>query len=147
MKKPSDFKIMTVDDDEEIRSSLSLLLEDEGFQTIHAKNGRVALDYLLATPDERLPDLILLDYMMPIMGGDDFCKSKAAVPRLAHIPVVMMTASGNLVKLMDKVEREAEGYISKPMDINSVIGMVEFFLKPKLFKAQDASDEGQLSMG
>lgn len=130
MKNPSEIKILTVDDDEEIRSTLSVLLECEGFQSVHAKNGRVALDYLLATPDKELPHLILLDYMMPVMSGDDFCRSIALNKRLSQIPVVMMTASGNLVKLMDAVDKKADGYLSKPMDIYSLLSMIEYFLKP-----------------
>lgn len=130
MKGPGELKILTVDDDEEIRSTLSMLLECEGFQTVHAKNGRVALDYLLSTSERELPDLILLDYMMPVMSGDDFCKMIAVDKRLKHIPVVMMTAGGNLVKLMDQVEKKADGYLSKPMDIYSVLSMIEYFLKP-----------------
>lgn len=130
MKSPADLKILTVDDDEEIRSTLSMLLECEGFQTVHAKNGRVAMDYLLSTSERELPDLILLDYMMPVMSGDDFCKMISEEKRLKHIPVVMMTASGNLVKLMDQVEKKADGYLSKPMDIYSVLSMIEYFLKP-----------------
>lgn len=141
MKIPGEFKIMTVDDDEEIRSSLSLLLETEGFQTIHAKNGRVALDYLLATSDDQLPDLILLDFMMPVMSGDAFCKTMDTYERLSKIPVVMMTAGGNLIKLMDSVDKEADGYLSKPMDIQSVLSMIEYFLKPHI--PQSVSEVGR----
>ncbi|MBA2404476.1 MAG: response regulator [Bdellovibrionales bacterium] len=130
MKKQS-YKILTVGDDECIRSTISDLLEDEGFETVHAKNGRVALDYLLATPDERLPNLIFLDYMMPVMDGESFCLNKAANPRLANIPVVMMTASGNLIRLMDTVEKKASGFMSKPMEIDVVMDMVEYFQKSK----------------
>lgn len=130
MKGPTEFKILTVDDDEEIRSTISMLLECEGFQTVHAKNGRVAMDYLLASPEKELPDLILLDYMMPVMSGDDFCKMIAEDKKLSQIPVVMMTAGGNLVKLMDSVDKKADAYLSKPMDIYSVLSMIEYFLKP-----------------
>lgn len=152
MKAPGEFRIMTVDDDEEIRSSLSLLLETEGFHTIHAKNGRVALDYLLACSDDQLPDLILLDFMMPVMNGDAFCKTISNYPRLSKIPVVMMTAGGNLIKLMDSVDKEADGYLSKPMDIHSLLNMIEYFLKPhvshpaqNLAVLADSSDKLQSS--
>jgi DNA-binding response OmpR family regulator len=121
-------KILTVDDDEDIRSSISQRLEMEGFETVWAKNGRVALDYMKATHDEDLPDLILLDYMMPIMNGQEFCREKAGIQRLAHIPVVMMTAGGNLVNVMDKVESRANAYMSKPMDDETIVNMVRHFL-------------------
>jgi CheY-like chemotaxis protein len=127
----SNLRILTVDDDEDIRNSLALLLEQEGIETINAKNGRVALDYLNSIPDSKLPDLVLLDYMMPVMDGNEFCKQKTLVPRLASIPVVMMTAGGNLIKVMDNVEKEAQGYLSKPMDIDSIIRIIEYFLKPQ----------------
>lgn len=122
-------KILTVDDDEDIRSSISERLEMEGFETVWAKNGRVALEYLKATPDADLPDLILLDFMMPIMNGQEFCREKSTIPRLSTIPVVMMTASGNLVNVMDKIDSNASGYLSKPMDDMTIVNMVRHFLE------------------
>jgi len=121
-------KILTIDDDEDIRSSISDRLEMEGFETVWAKNGRVALEYMRATADRDLPDLILLDFMMPIMNGHEFCKEKAALERLSHIPVVMMTAGGNLVNVMDKVDSNADAYMSKPMDDSTIVSMVRHFL-------------------
>lgn len=133
-----DFKILTVDDDEQLRSTISLFLENEGFQTVHAKNGRVALDYLLAISHDKLPDLILLDFMMPIMRGDEFCKSLIKYEHLRHIPVVMMTAGGNLVNLMDHVENEAHAYLSKPMELTSLLSMIEHFLRPHFEQTSSA---------
>jgi DNA-binding response OmpR family regulator len=122
-------KILTVDDDEDIRSTISDRLELEGFETVWAKNGRVALEYMKATADKDLPDLILLDYMMPIMNGKEFCLEKARIARLSHIPVVMMTAGGNLVNVMDKIDSKANGYMSKPMDDTTIVNMVRHFLE------------------
>ena len=99
----------------------------EGFEAVWAKNGQVALDYLRAIPESELPDLVLLDYMMPVMNGKDFFREKEKSPRLAEIPVVMMTANGNLVNVMDNVEH-AGGYMSKPMDYETVVKMVKHFL-------------------
>lgn len=121
-------KIMTIDDDEDIRSSVSERLEMEGFQTVWAKNGRVAIDYLQATIEGDLPDLILLDYMMPIMNGQEFCEAKSKIARLRKIPVVMMTAGGNLINVMDRIDEEAFGYMSKPMDDETIVKMVKYFL-------------------
>lgn len=122
-------KILTVDDDEDIRSSICERLELEGFVTVWAKNGRVALDYLNSTHDQELPDLIFLDYMMPIMNGREFCQKKSDIARLSHIPVVMMTAGGNLINVMDKIDAEADGFMSKPIDDETIVSMVKFFLE------------------
>ncbi|MES2526214.1 MAG: response regulator [Bdellovibrionota bacterium] len=125
-------KILTVDDDESIREAMTEMLEFEGFETVWAKNGLVALDYLKRVPDSELPDLVLLDYMMPVMNGKQFFNEKKSDPRLEGIPVVMMTANGNLVNVMDNVE--TTGYMSKPMDYETVVKMVKHFL---------GHDEGQ----
>ncbi len=122
-------KILTIDDDEDIRSTISLRLEMEGFETVWAKNGRVALEYMNNIADVELPDLILLDFMMPVMNGQEFCKEKSKITRLSSIPVVMMTAGGNLINLMDKVDKAANGYMSKPMDEDTIINTVKYFLE------------------
>ena len=121
-------KILTIDDDEDIRSTISLRLEMEGFETVWAKNGRVALEYMNNIIDTELPDLILLDFMMPVMNGQEFCKEKSKNPRFSPIPVVMMTAGGNLINLMDSVDQGANGYMSKPMDEDTIISTVNYFL-------------------
>src|SRR6476469_1600253 len=123
-------KILTVDDDESIRQSVTEMLEMEGFEAVWAKNGQVAIDYLNRIPEAELPDLVLLDYMMPVMNGKEFFREKEKNPRLAKIPVVMMTANGNLVNVMDNVE-SAGGYMSKPMDYETVVKMVKHFIGPE----------------
>ncbi len=127
-------KILTVDDDEDIRMAVSSMLEMEGFESVWAKNGQVALEYLKRVPDSELPDLVLLDFMMPIMNGQDFFKAMHNDQRLKKIPVVMMTANGNLVNVMDRIE--AGGFMSKPMDYETVVKMVKHFLYPDSSQAQ-----------
>lgn len=129
MRNSSVKKILTVDDDEDLRNSLASLLELEGFESVWAKNGQVALEYLKRVPDMELPDLVLLDYMMPVMNGAAFHAGLKQDPRLEKIPVVMMTANGNLVSVMEKVE-DAGAFMSKPMDYDTVVRMVKHFLGP-----------------
>ncbi len=128
MRSGSSKKILTVDDDEEIRIALADMLEMEGFETVWAKNGQVALEYLRRIPDGELPDLVLLDYMMPIMNGQQFYQEMRKERRLNHIPVVVMTANGNLVNVMERVN--VGGFMSKPMDYDTVVKMVKHFLLP-----------------
>ena len=83
--------ILVVDDDEDIRATLSDLLEDEGYVVVQAANGQDALDYLRGHPP---PSLVLLDLMMPIMDGYRFRAEQKNDQALGSIPVVVMTARG-----------------------------------------------------
>ncbi len=104
--------VLVVDDDDELRESLSELLELEGFGVEGASNGREALAYLqahLGAP----PCVIVLDLMMPVMSGPELRAEQLRDDVLARIPVVVLTASSH-------PERQAEalravGYFSKPL--------------------------------
>jgi CheY-like chemotaxis protein len=83
--------VLVVDDDEAIREALSQALEDEGYSVSSAANGLKALHFL--SEAKSLPSLILLDLMMPEMNGWEFNEEKKLDPRLAPIPVVVITAA------------------------------------------------------
>lgn len=116
-------KILTIDDDEDINRSLKDLLELEGYRTIFAKNGQVAMEYLEGVADSELPDLMLVDYWMPKMNGLEFAELKARNPKLARIPIIVITASGNMLNVIDHVQ--ADGYMAKPMDFNTLVSTVK----------------------
>lgn len=88
---PDEF-ILVVDDDAEIRESLSDLLTEEGHQVRAAANGKEALELLRRTP---APRMILLDLMMPVMNGWQFVRETAGDPVLSGIPVWIITAAGD----------------------------------------------------
>ncbi|MES1209366.1 MAG: response regulator [Pseudomonadota bacterium] len=88
---PDEF-ILIVDDDAEIRESLTDLLSDEGHRVRAAANGKEALDVLRQTA---APCMILLDLMMPVMNGWQFVTEKAGDPALSRIPVWIITAAGD----------------------------------------------------
>ncbi len=84
--------ILVIDDDADIRESLSEMLSDEGHRVQAAANGQEALDLLRGSP---APCMILLDLMMPIMNGWQFVQEQATDPVLAAIPVWVITAAGD----------------------------------------------------
>ena len=84
--------ILIVDDDNDVRSALSELLEEEGFSVKGAPNGREALALLRGGTVH--PAVILLDLMMPGMDGWDFRSEQMRDPQLAAVPVVIVSASG-----------------------------------------------------
>jgi CheY-like chemotaxis protein len=80
--------ILVIDDDEAIRSSLEEVLTSDDYQVLTAKNGEEGLSLALT----RLPDLILLDLMMPVMNGYEFLERKQRDPMISKIPVVILSA-------------------------------------------------------
>jgi CheY-like chemotaxis protein len=83
--------ILVIDDDDDVRLSLSLLLGDEGYDVVQVANGREALDVLHRG---LRPQAILLDLMMPVMSGWDFWDVHQASAELRDIPIVVLTATG-----------------------------------------------------
>ncbi len=85
----SDYKVMVIEDDAETRTCLSEILEMEGFRVEAFANGAEALSHLTHSP---LPRLIIMDMRMPEMDGAQFRSAMLQEPRLAHIPVLVVTA-------------------------------------------------------
>ena len=88
-------QILVVEDDPDVRMSIVEALEDASFRVASAGNGRQALEYLGAATT--LPQLILLDLMMPVMDGFQFREAQGRVPTWAAIPTVVLTASSNAI--------------------------------------------------
>ena len=113
--------ILIVDDDREIRESLSDLLEDEGYSVTTAVNGQDAIDQLHRV---RHPCLVLLDLMMPVMDGHEFLRALRADDRLAPIPVVIVSAWENDASA---TKAPVQGIVKKPPDPDLLLLLVERF--------------------
>ena len=81
--------ILLVDDDPEILAAGQTILLDEGYTVCCARNGFEALECL----KESAPDLVVTDWMMPLMGGAELCRQLKAHPDLAHVPIVIHSAA------------------------------------------------------
>lgn len=115
--------ILIVEDDEDIRNNLQLLLESEGYVVELAQNGQVGIDLLRS--GKPLPSLIVLDLMMPIMDGFQFREAQLKDPRIADVPVIVMTADGHVE---DKQRRTAAKLLlRKPVDIDVILDAVARF--------------------
>jgi len=113
--------VLIVDDDQGIREALKELLEIEGYTVDTACSGHEGLDYLR----RQKPKLILLDLMMPGMGGLEFRENQLAEGLLPDVPVVLMSADGQIQKRGE--EARVTEYLRKPMDINEVLELVKRF--------------------
>jgi signal transduction histidine kinase len=111
-------RLLVVEDDESIRTTLAETLSDEGYVVTTAAHGREALDMLrLAAP----PDAIVLDLMMPVMDGWEFRIEQRADPLLAGIPLLAMSAD-----LSPKARAiAADGYVRKPIDVPELLRLLQ----------------------
>ncbi len=113
---------MVVDDDEDIRTLVCLVLESAGYRPIPAKDG---LDALHILKEAEHPSLILLDIMMPRMNGDELVSELKASPHLSAIPVVMMSGHNNA---REKAETSGvRDCLVKPVDLDVLLSTVERF--------------------
>ncbi|RYZ98819.1 MAG: response regulator [Proteobacteria bacterium] len=111
--------ILIVDDDQGIREALKELLEIEGYHVDTANGGTEGLAYLRANK----PSLVLLDLMMPGMGGLEFRENQLAENLAPEVPVVLMSADGQIQKRGEQAQ--VTEYLKKPMDINEVLALVK----------------------
>lgn len=109
-------KILIVEDDIDIRTAMSELLMDSGYEIATANHGQAALDLLDQDPHF---DLILLDLMMPIMDGFDFRNRQKTHPKISKIPVIIMSADGHVSQKMQRAL--VTDYVKKPMDLDDLL--------------------------
>jgi CheY-like chemotaxis protein len=115
--------VLVVEDDHDIRVSVRMVLEDEGFKVLTVTNGRMALDLLdRITTDE--PCLILLDLMLPVMDGWHFAAHLREHPRFAEIPIVIMSAYET-----PPPPASAVGFVKKPVDTEALLRLVSLHCK------------------
>ncbi|MFN2634193.1 MAG: response regulator [Thermoanaerobaculia bacterium] len=112
-------RLLLVEDDADLRQSLSDLLRDAGFEVAVAENGLVALTYLEDSPP---PCLVLLDLMMPVMNGWEFREAQTRNHKLSDIPVVILTADGRAELKAESLG--AAGYLRKPIEVARLLGML-----------------------
>jgi CheY-like chemotaxis protein len=112
--------ILLVEDDLSIQGAVTMLLEREGFTVTCASNGEEALRALDAG---EAPGLILLDIVMPVMNGLEFRSVQQRDPRLAGIPVVVLSATPGAEQRADLPPPSA--VMPKPFDIDQLLAVVE----------------------
>ena len=111
--------ILIVEDDEDILFSLQILLEDEGYKAHVAGNGLVALELI---KKYGVPDLILLDMMMPVMNGWQFSLEFKAL--YVHLcPIIVMTAAADAEQRAKDIG--AIGWLGKPFNFNKLLAVIK----------------------
>jgi two-component system, OmpR family, phosphate regulon response regulator PhoB len=118
--------ILIVDDEAELARTVSYAFEQEGFATRHADTGRAALELALASP---LPDLILLDMMLPDLSGTEVCRELRRSEAARATPIVFLTARDNEIDRVVAFELGADDYVSKPFSVRELVLRVRALLR------------------
>lgn len=119
--------VLVVDDEPNIVLSIKFLMKQKGYEVRTASNGEEALQALT----EMVPDLILLDVMMPKPDGYEVCQKIRATAQWKDIPVIMLTAKGREVEREKGFAMGADDYITKPFATQELVAKVQAILDTK----------------
>ncbi len=126
--------ILVVDDEQNIRKAMATVLQREGYDTVEARDGREALRSVIFDK----PDLILLDIMLPTMNGYDVTIKLRDDERTKHIPIIMVTAKGQISDRIHGLDLGADDYITKPFDLRELTARVNAMLRRRVLTTHPA---------
>jgi two-component system phosphate regulon response regulator PhoB len=129
-------KILVVEDEDDILELITYNLAKEGYQVTGAPTGEDTLKRVRSD----LPDLVVLDLMLPGVDGLEVCKLLKNDPKTRHVPIVMLTAKGEEADIVTGLELGADDYIAKPFSPRVLIARVRAVLRRG--KAGDAAGDG-----
>lgn len=123
-------EILLVDDDPDFVEAVKVIVEKAGYDVRVAYDGQEGIEAV----HEKLPDLIVLDVMMPVMNGHEACAKLKGDPETAEIPIILLTAVADRVTTStythrDMLESEADDYIPKPVEPNDLLELIKNWLK------------------
>jgi len=124
-------KILVVDDDSNICELLRLYLEKEGYHVLFAQDGEAAVKAFA----EHNPDLVLLDIMLPGLDGWQVCRE---IRKTSRVPIIMLTAKGEVFDKVLGLELGADDYVTKPFDTKEVLARIKAVLR----RAEGVKDTG-----
>ena len=119
--------VLVVDDEPNIVMSLEFLMEQAGFEVRVAADGEAALKAM----EDKLPDLVLLDVMMPKRDGYDLCQMIRAKPEWKEVRIIMLTAKGREVEREKGMALGADDYVTKPFSTRELVERVKTFLEDR----------------
>lgn len=134
--------ILVVEDEEDILALLHFNLIKAGFDAVCASHGEEALTVVAA----QNPDLILLDLMLPGIGGMEICRRLRSEEATSEIPIIMLTACGEEEDIVRGLELGADDYVTKPFSIKILLARIQTVLRRKSLLQQE-SDQDELVRG
>ena len=115
-------RILTVEDDERIRTAVRMALEDEGWEVVEAESGEDAVEVFGTGP----ADVVLIDLMLPGMDGFELCR---AIRKSSDVPIVMVTARADTHDVVAGLEAGADDYVTKPFQPKELSARIRALLR------------------
>jgi two-component system OmpR family response regulator len=131
-------RILVVEDEAKISQIVAAYLRRDGYQVLQAQDGREALELARA----ELPDLIVLDLMLPAISGWDVCRELRRNPRTARVPIIMATAREDVSDRIVGLELGADDYVVKPYDAKELVARVHAVLR-RVAEQREVGASGQ----
>jgi len=132
-------RILVVEDDRDIAELVRRYLEKSAFTVEVVASGRDALTALTDRP----PDLLILDLMLPHVGGTDICRAARANERTAAIPIIMLTARADESDKVTGLEGGADDYVTKPFSARELVARIMALLR----RTSTGAEEGRVDCG
>lgn len=135
----SKIKVHIIEDEEDIIELLTYNLNNEGFEVTSSTSGQQGLTRIL----DIKPDVLLLDLMLPEIGGIEICRVAKSAPQTQNLPIIMITAKGSEEDIVKGLEAGADDYIVKPFSPKVVIARINALLRriKNLEKTEASSDD------
>ncbi len=121
----TDVQVLLVEDEPAQREVLAYNLEAAGYAVRRAENGEEAMMLI----DEQAPDLIILDWMMPLLSGIEVCRRVKTRPETRQIPVIMLSARSEEVDAVRGLDTGADDYVVKPYNLSELMARVRTQLR------------------
>jgi two-component system phosphate regulon response regulator PhoB len=129
--------VLVVEDEAAIATMLRYNLEKQGYRVSEASDGQEALTRI----QEQQPDIVLLDWMLPLMSGIEVCRQIRRKPATRDLPVIMVTARTEDQDAVRGLNTGADDYITKPFNIDSLLARMRALLR----RSTAVPDKGQLA--
>lgn len=117
--------VLVMEDEDALATLLQYNLEKEGYRVVLAGDGEEGLVQI----DERLPDLVLLDWMLPKVSGIEVCRRIRGRPETRNLPIIMLTARGEETDRVRGLDTGADDYLTKPFSMTELIARIRAVLR------------------
>lgn len=135
-------KVLVIEDEENIQELIAYNLDKEGWEVFCRDTGEAGL----AAAREEMPDIILLDIMLPEMDGLTVCRELKKDPHTSTLPIIMLTARGEEADIVVGLEMGADDYVTKPFSPRVLVARIRALLRRRA-NASKAQEEGIIEIG